>query len=49
MEWIGIGILLAIGFYLAPMIVMLVLSIVAIVISIITAPFVWIADLFRGR
>ena len=41
MEWIGIGIMLAIGFYLAPVVVM-------IVISLISLPFVIIGNIFKN-
>lgn len=40
MEWIGIGMLLAIGWYLMPVVVMLVLSIISL-------PFVIINKLFE--
>lgn len=41
MEWIGIGIMLAIGFYLAPVVI-------AIVISLISLPFVIIGNIFKS-
>ena len=41
MEYIGIGIMLAIGFYLAPVVVM-------IVISLISLPFVIIGNIFKN-
>ena len=32
-EWIGIGLMIAIGFYVAPMVIMLVVGIVAVIVA----------------
>lgn len=46
MEWIIIGICIAIGFYLAPLVVMVILAIIGFIVSI---PVTIIRILFGGK
>ena len=48
MEWIGIGILLAIGFYLMPVIIALIVFVMALVFGTITEIFSFICRMLGG-